>query len=322
MRSSVIRHLATYLPPNELTNDDLAAKFDGWTAEKIEQKTGIRNRHCADESMCSSDLAFAAAERLLDGARVDRTSIDFLLFCTQSPDYFLPTTACLLQDRLKLPKHCGALDFNLGCSGYVAGLGLAKGLIASDQASNILLLTGETYTRMISPLDRSLRTIFGDAGSATLISGSTEPERGVITTVYGTDGGGADKLIYRPRAFREPQAVGWLEMSGRDVFAFTLEAVPELYRQLLGRAGLTSEDVDLVLLHQANEFMLNHLIAKLGLPREKCPILLENCGNTVSSTIPMLMESLQREGRLGEGQTLVLLGFGVGYSWAGAVVKT
>ena len=164
---AAIRAIEYYLPETVLGSDDLTREFPDWSVAKIESKTGIRERHIASGSECSSDLGIAAAKKLFDSGAVSPSEIDFLLFCTQSPDYFLPTTACMMQAALGIPKTAGALDFNLGCSGFVYGLGLAKGLIETGQAKSILLITAETYSKFIHPRDRSVRTIFGDAAAAT-----------------------------------------------------------------------------------------------------------------------------------------------------------
>ena len=159
----------------------------------IYKKTGVRQRHIAGPDECASDLGVAAAERLFAEFDIDRSTIDFLLFCTQTPDYLLPTTSCLMQDRLRLRTSIGALDFNLGCSGFVYGLALAEGLIRSGGARRVLLVTAETYSKYIDPTDRSLRTIFGDGAAATLIEPSDEPSLGSF--IFGTDGRGADTLL-------------------------------------------------------------------------------------------------------------------------------
>jgi 3-oxoacyl-[acyl-carrier-protein] synthase-3 len=150
---AAIQCVAYHLPEERLDNDALASIYPGWSAEKIHEKTGVRHRHIAREDETAADLAFIAADRLLRDNAVDRESIDYLLFCTQEPDYFLPSSSCLLQQRLGLPKSCGAIDVNQGCSGYVYSLGVAKGLIESGQARNVLVLTGDTYSKLIHPLD-------------------------------------------------------------------------------------------------------------------------------------------------------------------------
>jgi 3-oxoacyl-[acyl-carrier-protein] synthase III len=180
-----------YLPEKLLTNAELEQNFLDWNASKIEEKTGIKNRHITAENETAADLAFIAAQKVLEG--YDKNKIDFLLLCTQSPDYFLPTTACLLQDKLGLRKNIGALDFNLGCSGFIYGLALAKGLICSNIASSVLLLTAETYSKFIHPKDKSNLTIFGDGAAATLIEKTDQNK--VFEFELGTDGSGFNNLI-------------------------------------------------------------------------------------------------------------------------------
>jgi 3-oxoacyl-[acyl-carrier-protein] synthase-3 len=329
VRSAAITAVDYYLPEQRLSNLDLTREFADWSVQKIAAKTGIDSRPIAAPDECSSDMAAAAAERIFQRG-VDRASIDYVLFCTQSPDYFLPTSACLLQSRLGIPTTAGALDFNLGCSGYVYGLGLAKGLIETGQASKVLLLTGETYTKMLAPGDRSVRTVFGDGASATVVE-AVEREQSapdfIGPFVYGTDGSGAQNLIVEHGAFRKPLAGSdapakpTLSMNGAEVFAFTLATIPGAVNTLLQRARLTADDVDLYVFHQANRHMLDHLRRKSAIPEDKFVVHLSGCGNTVSATIPIALCEAQRAGRVNPGAVIMLVGFGVGYSWSGAVCR-
>jgi 3-oxoacyl-[acyl-carrier-protein] synthase-3 len=191
---ATILAIATHVPDAILANDELATRPGGWPAEQILEKTGIRERHIAAPGECASDLAFLAAKKLIDSGRLDPSSIDVLLFCTQAPDYFLPTSACILQERLGLPRTVLALDYNLGCSGYVVGLALARGMIESGQARRVLLLTGDTYSKFIHPGDRSVCTLFGDGAAATVV-GECPEGSGIGCTLFGTDGRGATQLI-------------------------------------------------------------------------------------------------------------------------------
>lgn len=336
MLRAEIQCIEVYFPKEVLGNDELALQYTGWTASQIEEKTGIKSRHIAGESECSSDMATAAATRLFESGCIAPEQIDYVLLCTQSPDYLLPTTACLVQNRLGLRTDCGALDFNLGCSGFVYGLGLAKGLIETEQAENVLLITAETYSKFIHPGDKSVRTLFGDAAAATLIRGVQSDREKIGPFVYGTDGRGATNLIVPTGGLRSPhiakaettedesgnkRTINNLYMNGAEIFTFTLRAVPEAVNKLLVRSGRKLEDIDLFLFHQANRFMLDHLRRKLRIPEEKLPIRMEHCGNTVSSTIPILLKDLADSGKISKGQRLMLLGFGVGYSWAGSIVN-
>ncbi len=324
------------LPGEILGNDTLAALSDRWTPERIRAKTGIDTRRIAPKGKSSADLAVEAATKLFESSVVSPEDIDFILLCTQTPDYFLPTTACLLQERLGIPTTAGALDFNLGCSGFIYGLGLAHGLIESGQASNVLLLTAETYTRFIGDLDLNVRTIFGDAAAATLVQASAPPaaNRGEIGPfVYGTDGRGAENLIVRQGAFRAVAAASEapeletdagpprLFMDGPEIFVFTLTAVPQLVETILSRTGLSLDEIDRFVFHQANGHMLEHLRSKLDIPPEKFVVEMSDCGNTVSSTIPIALKRATESGQIQSGQRLLLVGFGVGYSWGATVVR-
>lgn len=327
MKFGSVGAIAVYLPETVEDNDRLGQEFPNWDMDLIYAKTGIRARHVVAEGQCASDLGVAAAEKLFEEHDVDRKSIDFLLFCTQTPDYPLPTTACLVQDRLGLPTSIGALDFNLGCSGFVYGLSLADGLIQSGAAKRVLLITAETYSKYIDPADRSLRTIFGDGAAATLIDAASEPSLGSF--VFGTDGRGADALMVteggarpEPLALKPRKRKRWpsrLYMDGPELVKFTLEVIPPMIDRILAQAGLTRDQVDLFLMHQATLYMIEHLRARLELDKDVVPVDLDQCGNTVSSTIPILMHNLRGSGRLQPGKRSLLISFGVGLSWAGCV---
>jgi len=325
MEFASIGPIAIYLPETVEDNDHLGAAFPKWDMDLIYTKTGIRARHIAAAEQCASDLGVAAAERLFAEHDLDRRTIDFLLFCTQTPDYPLPTTACLMQDRLGLPTSVGALDFNLGCSGFVYGLALADGLIRSRAARRVLLVTAETYSKYIDASDRSLRTIFGDGAAATLVEAADSPSLGPF--VFGTDGRGGNALMVsdggaRPKAtaIRPRKRKRWpsgLFMDGPELVKFTLDVVPPLVDRILADARWSRNQVDMYLMHQATTFMLDHLRQRLALDEEHVPEALRECGNTVSSTLPILMHELRSSGRLRPGKHTLLVGFGVGFSWAG-----
>lgn len=323
-----------YLPDATLSNEDLSAEFPEWSVDKIAAKTGINNRHISGQDQFSSDLAIAAGKALFQAHGIDPDSVEYLIVCTQSPDYFLPTTACIVQDGLGLQKSIGAVDMNLGCSGYIYALGQAKGLIESGQVSNVLVITADTYTKFINREDKSVRTIFGDGASATLVTDDGDAES-ITAITYGTDGSGAKHLIVpqgglrdgvgiSPKAdtsSREIAASGYdLYMDGPEIFNFTLRVVPGSVERILEKADLELADIDLFVFHQANAFMLEHLRKKLGVAEERFFVSMEDSGNTVSSTIPIALAEAERAGRLIPGMRVLLLGFGVGLSWGGLVV--
>ncbi|MCG8649806.1 MAG: ketoacyl-ACP synthase III [Pirellulales bacterium] len=327
MPHAQIGPISVHLPSRVETNEMLQEAFPRWDLKLIEEKTGIRQRHIAAPEETSSDLAVAASEKLFAEHHVDRASIDFVLFCTQTPDYPLPTTSCLIQDRLKLPTRCGALDFNLGCSGYVYGLALADGLIQSGVAKNILLLTAETYTKYIDAEDRSLRTIFGDGAAATLVTAGQTPT--LWGFQFGSDGSGGDMLLVgdggsRPvaDAIRPRHRKRWksrLYMDGPSLINFTVEAVPRLVDEILAGNGLVDADIDRYLMHQATWKMLDQLRSRMGVEPRRLPIDLAEVGNTVSCTLPILMAGMRKRGDLCSESVNMLVGFGVGLSWAGCL---
>jgi 3-oxoacyl-[acyl-carrier-protein] synthase-3 len=326
--------IAYHLPEEVLDNDGLAAGNPRFRAERITAKTGIDRRHIAAPGETAADLAVKAAERLFAQSGVARASIDHVIFCTQAPDYFLPTSACLIHARLGLPETAGALDINLGCSGFVYGLGVAGGLILSGQATRVLLLTADTYSKFIDVEDLSVRSIFGDAGAATLVEGSC----GALGPfVYGTDGTGAENLIVPTGGLRAPiedaeVAGGYtihgghrrpgkpLHMNGPAVFNFSMSAVPKAVHALLEKAALPMDAIDLFVFHQANAMMLDALRRKLEIPPERFFVDLSDAGNTVSSTIPIALSRAAEQGRLAPGHRVMLVGFGVGYSWAATLL--
>ena len=308
-----------YLPERIETNDDLAREFPEWRMDKIGKKTGIYQRHCAAPDECASDFAVYAAEKLFSSGVCRPEDVDYVLFCTQTPDYILPTTACLIQHRLGVRKSAGALDFNLGCSGYIYGLSLAKGLIESGQCRNVLLLTADTYTKLIKPSDRSVRCLFGDAGAASWITADGQGLE-IGSFVFGTDGSGADNLIAEASGFRHSSDFTQsceLSMNGPEIFKFALDTVPQCVRDLLDQEGVAQDSIDLFVPHQANAHMLEYLRDKMGVTPNKFLVNMQNCGNTVSASIPI---ALRQSGRfIGSSQSIpekiIPIGFGVGYSW-------
>lgn len=326
-----IKALAYYLPETIVTNEELVGEFPEWTVDKIADKVGVNNRHVAGSETISSMAIWAAEKLFQENQEIMREDIDFVLVCTQSPDYFLPSTACIVQDKLGIPKTCGAFDFNLGCSGYEYGLATAKGYIAAGIAKNVLLITAEAYNKHIHPRDKGNRTIFGDAATATLISTDGFAEIGDF--VLGTDGSGAENLIVKTggTAYPEkasdlefdengnPRSSDYLYMNGAEIFNFTLRVVPKMVRQTLEKNDLSNEDIDLYVFHQANSFMLSHLRKKLKISEDKFFINMAEIGNTVSSTIPIALKDALNAGLL-KGNILIA-GFGVGLSWGACTLK-
>lgn len=330
-------YISYYLPELKLTNEVLEEVYanPSWTVSKIYRKTGIKSRHIAGSELVS-DMAVKAAENLFAEYGVSPQEVDFVLLCTQSPDYYLPTTACIVQKRLGIPTTAGAMDYNLGCSGYVYGLAVAKGLLSAGVAKNVLLITSETYTKHINPMDRSTRTVFGDGAAATYLTKNDIDKIGNFA--LGTDGNGAPNLIIQAGGMACPKnkntadektdesgnirSAENLYMNGPEIYAFTLRTVPPLINEILSKNKLTMDEIDYVVLHQANKLVLTSLRDKLDIPDEKFCIDVEELGNTVSSTIPIAIKRViaRVPEKLKPGAKILIAGFGVGYSWGGTVI--
>lgn len=327
-----IKGISYYLPEKIVTNEDLIKEFPEWSVDKIAKKVGVYSRHIAGENETAGDMAEKAALKLFDEYKISPNEIDFVLLCTQSPDYFLPSTACILQNRLGIPMTAGALDYNLGCSGCVYGLAMAKGLIAGGIAKNILLLTAETYNKYLHPSDKSNRSIFGDGAAACLIS--TEGFAKIGEFSLGTDGSGAENLILETGAARKKEVTGkntvdedghqkyddYLYMNGSAIFNFTLDAVPAMLKKILEKNHLEKEQIDYFVFHQANKFMLNTIRKVCVLPKEKFYVNLEETGNTVSSTVFIGLKQCLDTGTINKNMRVMVSGFGVGLSWGGTVL--
>lgn len=328
-----IKGISYYLPEKVVTNEELLQEFPEWSVDKVAKKVGVNSRHLAGVSETAGDMAEKAARNLFAEYGVSPEEIDFILLCTQSPDYFLPSTACILQNRLEIPTSAGALDYNLGCSGCVYGMAMAKGLIAGGIAKNVLLLTAETYNKYLHPSDKSNRSIFGDGAAACLISTEGMAEIGDFS--LGTDGSGAEKLIVRTGAARYSKPTGksevddeghtryddYLYMDGGGIFNFTLDAVPAMMKDILAKNSLTNDGVDYYVFHQANKFMLNTIRKVCVLPKDKFYVNLEETGNTVSSTVMIALKQCLDAGTIHKGMSVMVAGFGVGLSWGGTILK-
>jgi 3-oxoacyl-[acyl-carrier-protein] synthase-3 len=332
-----LKDIAIYLPEAVLGNDELALLYPEWPAEKIFEKTGIRERRVAGKHQTAGDMAYEAARNLFAQGQITATDVDFIILCTQAPDYVLPTTACILQDRLGISRQAGALDINLGCSGFVYGLSLAKGLIETGAAQCVLLLTADTYSKYIHPLDKSVRTLFGDAAAATAIVASDVADQAIGPFVFGTDGSGAKNLIVEAGMYRVPKnsetsiekkddsgnvrSRDNIYMNGAEVMSFTLKEVPKAIDALCEKSGLDRIDIDFFVMHQANKFMLDSLRKKIKISPDKMPIMMDDIGNTVSSSIPIALYKMKVKEVLKKGDKLIIVGFGVGYSWSACVLN-
>ena len=316
-----ITEISTYLPDGLLSNQELASRFPIWTAEKILSKTGIYERRIAAKDETAGDLAIKAAQKLLRDSQFNANDIDLLLLVTQTPDQALPATACRIHYELGLSNRCGAFDLNQGCSGYIYGLAVADGMIASGLAENVLLLTSDTYSKIIDPGNQSVAPLFGDAACATLIQKDcNEGEDGIGPTELGTDGSGGKLLHCSFGGWRIDLADQQpLEMDGPSVLAFTLSVIPNALHKYLEKNNRSLDDYDHIVFHQANKFILERLYAKIGAV-DKGVISMQETGNTVSCTIPIALEKLLGRPQEDNCRKVLLGGFGVGLSWGSQVL--
>ncbi len=331
-----IKSISYYLPETKFTNDDFFGVFPESLSNKENLlKLGIGNRNIVSPQETASDLAVKSALLLFKEHSIDKSAIDFVLFCAQEFDHYTPTTACIIQHKLGLNTQCGALDFNLGCSGFIYGVGVAKGLIESIGCKNILLLTASTLTKTFHAKDKSSRFLFGDGAAATLISADSENKIGEF--IFGSDGGRADKIIIKDGGARNKITTESLEditdeygnvtnnasfyMNGASIFNFGLKTIPTLITETLAKNNIPKEKVDLYIFHQANLFLIETISKKLGLPSEKVFNFMESIGNTVSSTIPIALAEAIKQKKATQGNKVLICGFGTGLSWGATLIE-
>jgi 3-oxoacyl-[acyl-carrier-protein] synthase-3 len=336
MKSSTILAVEPELGSDTLTYEELEARFGADAMQKVLSGAGIRNRRVAPPGVCGSDLAFNAATRMFAKYDIDPQSIDLLIFCTQSPDYWMPTTACVLHERLKLKNQCAAFDINLGCSQYVYALSVAHSMLVSGVAQRALVLTGDTMSQTVHPKDRAVVPLMGDAGSATLLGEASEGA-GFLGFELGTDGSGHKYLMIPAGGARLPwseeTAVELIDaegnvrtqqnlyMNGVAIFHFAISTVPRTVQALLDKLSLAMDQIDLFLFHQANKYMIEYLLKKMKIPAEKTHLYLEDVGNTSGSTLPLLLADALHAGKVKPGANVLAIGFGVGLSWAATVIR-
>lgn len=325
-------YIKPYFPAKTITNTDLEKEFPEWSANKIQEKVGIISRHVAAETETPLDMAEQACKALFLERPEIKDKIDYLLFCTQNPDHILPGNSSILQHRLGLSTEIGALDYNLGCSGFVYGLSLAKGLLLGHVAKGVLLVTAEAYTRRINPKDKGNRSIFGDAATATYLT--EDDAKNIGEFIFGTDGSGAENLIIKngglriPQGNKEEKTYGSgnvytdddLFMDGPEIFNFTIETVPALIKKTLKKNSIEQDDIKMFILHQANSYILSFLRKIARIPETQFYLNMANTGNTVSSTIPVALADVIKTNQVQCGNKVLIAGFGVGYSCGATVI--
>lgn len=315
---SFIKHISVYVPSVVVSNEDIEEKFPDWDSGKIFSKIGIKNRNIAKPEETVVDMAVDAVKNLIDETGLDLSIVDYLILCTQSPDFKLPTSACIVQDRVGLSKKCAAIDINQGCSGYIYGLSLADALVSSGNYKNVLLITAEAYSKIIHKEDKGNISLFGDGATASLISQDGEYRIGKFN--LGSDGSGFENLIVRNGGSKfafdsnVENLDNYLFMEGSAIFDFTSKNIPALVAENLEYNNVLKENIEQFIFHQANTFMLSFLRKRINIPTDKFLLNMENYGNTVSSSIPLAFKDYFYNGF----NSVMLVGFGVGYSW-GAV---
>jgi 3-oxoacyl-[acyl-carrier-protein] synthase III len=329
-----IRGILTVVPSAIRTVDDLAAQMGRTEAERSAEITGVRQVHLHAAGQTTGDLATEAGSRLMKHLDVSPSTVDAIVLVTQTPDYVLPASACILQDRLQLPKQCAAFDVNQGCAAYPYGLAIVGGLLAAGFCRRALLLVGDIPNR-VHPDDKGTTPLFGAAATATLLESDSEND--LLGVDLGTDGSGWANLVVPVGQSRYPSAEDFaanrpkclekvvhpqcVYMDGAQIFTFTLREVPGVIRRTLQNAGRQIEEVDYFLFHQANRFILNHLIKKMKLPAEKCPLSIGEYGNTSGASPAVTACHALADANRDREMSVMFVGFGVGYSWGGAMVR-
>ncbi|MDE7168988.1 MAG: ketoacyl-ACP synthase III [Mucispirillum sp.] len=307
--------LSVYLPNNIMDNDDFSNMFPDWNSDRVFEQTGIRSRHYSADDEKSSDMACAAIDNLAREHNIDKNSVDFLICVTETPDNMLPATAFKIHRLSGLPKTCGAFDINHGCAGFAYGLFTAKSMIMSGMASNIIVVTSDILSKYCSADDRGIKTLIGDGASACLIDRAAAESMGEF--IYGSDGSGYEDIIIKKDDSGSPA----LYMNGMNVFYFAISEVPAIIDEILAKNNMVLDDIDHIVLHQANKTILEYIRKRLKAGSDRFFINMETTGNTASSTIPLALDALAKGGRLEKGMKILILGFGVGLSWCGTIIE-
>jgi 3-oxoacyl-[acyl-carrier-protein] synthase-3 len=324
-RAHRIRGIVTSVPPRRFDNLEDSTAFERGEVEKVVRMAGVRARYLAGDTICSSDLCVAAAKKLLAELKWEPETVDALLFVTQTPDYFLPSTCCLAHGQLGLSDRCAAFDIGLGCSGYPYGLSTAASMLQSPGVKRVLLLHGETPTRFSDQSDRAVALLFGDAGSATAIEASGPEVADQWHFALHTDSAGWRDLLIEAGGFRDRFSANrrqhFVEMNGPNVFNFTIKRVPALIDDTLTAAGLTRDQLDYIIFHQSNQFIMRHLFKKAQLPNGKMPMILDRFGSAGGPSVPLTITQGQLNRPQDRALKLLLLGYGVGLSWGSAMIE-
>lgn len=330
-----IRHIEYHLPKGILTNSDLKSSHPDWDIKKVAEKSGVFQRHIAEQDETAFSLSIPAVEKLLDQSGVAVEDIQGIIFCTQSPDFIMPSNAFLIHKHFGFKSNVWAFDYNLACSGYIYGLAICRGFIETGMAENILLINADTYSRYINENDRSTKVLFGDGAAATLLS--AEENGGIFDVSLASEGREYDFFYIPSGGCRIPKSdqtkevitdrsgnqrtAEDIQMNGFAVWKFISGTVPVQIRELLSRNGLGIDDIDFYGFHQASKLTLDSLAKALKIDSEKVYMNLDKVGNTVSASIPIALKDAESEGRLKKGDLMLLSGFGVGLSWGSLIMR-
>ena len=318
MKYSRIAGTGSYLPPRVVTNDELAARLDT-SDEWIRSRTGITRRHIADPSQASSDLALEASRRALQASGTTAGQIDLIVVATSTPDYVFPSTACLLQAKLGV-KGCAAFDVQAVCSGFVYALATADSFIKNGIYKNALVVGAEVFSRILDWNDRGTCVLFGDGAGAVVLAADSKP--GIHASVLHADGSQVD-LLSVPGNLSNGCIVGspFLQMNGQGVFKFAVKVLDEVARETVAAAGMTLQDIDWLIPHQANVRILDATARKLGLPAEKLVVTVDHHANTSAASVPLALDEFVRAGKIRAGHRVMMQGVGGGFTW-GATLAT
>src|ERR1035437_1052193 len=304
-----------YYLPERIIDNKYLHEIAGMDIDFLENKVGIKQRHIAAIDETTSEMAIKAAVKLIENNKIEPDAIDLLILCTQNPDYKLPTTACIVQNSLKLKTSCLAFDVNLGCSGFIYSLAIAGNFLKTGMSKYAMLIMVDQYSKIIDYTDKNTASLFGDAASASLIEPCTDSD-GVIGAVFGTDGSNADKLIaYNSGVKTDHDKNNYLYMDGREIFKFSVQVVPASVNIILKRNNLKITDIRFFIFHQANKYILTEIQKRLEISDVQTIIDIEDYGNTVSSSIPIAYKNILKKGVLKNDDLLIFCGFGVGLSW-------
>jgi 3-oxoacyl-[acyl-carrier-protein] synthase III len=325
LRSVGISGLGSCLPDKILSNADLEKIVDT-NDEWIETRTGIRERRIVDEDTALSDICVVAAQRALEDAGVHAEDIDLILVATITPDFVFPSTACILQDKLGA-KKAAALDIEAGCSGFLYGLAVGSQFIATGMYNKVLVIGGETLSKILDMTDRGTCILFGDGAGAAVLS-PVEDGNGFLSFVLGAQGQGGENLCMPAGGSRNPASEEtvkdrqhFIKMSGNEVFKFAVRIMGEAAVQSLEKAGLSTKDVDVLIPHQANIRIIDAAMKRLDLDRDKVIVNLDKYGNMSAASIPVALDEAVKEGRIKNGDTIVMVGFGAGLTWGACAMK-